>query len=90
MKHSVHHYIDMAFENKEPIEKADFCGCYYCNRIFNKEQVEYETETSGKQTAWCPFCNIDSVIDNKRVEEGGEELTIDLLESIHKEAFAGI
>ena len=90
MKHSVHHYIDMAFGNKEHIEKSDFCGCYYCNRIFNKEQVEYETEPSGVETAWCPFCNIDSVIDNKRVEDGGEELTIDLLEAIHKKAFAGI
>lgn len=90
MKHSVKHYIDMAFENKESIENAETCGCYFCNRIFNKEQVEYETEQSGKETAWCPYCHIDSIVDNVRIEAGGEELTLELLQEIHEEAFAGI
>ena len=90
MKHNVHYYIDMAYENKEAIEKAETCGCYFCNKLFNKEQVEYQKEQSGKETAWCPFCHIDSVIDNVSVEVGGEELTVGLLEDIHKEAFAGI
>ena len=87
MKYNVHHYIEMAYGNKEKIEKAENCGCYYCKRIFNKEQVEFMKEHDGKETAWCPYCNIDSVIDDKSVDAGGEELSIDLLEEIHNKAF---
>ena len=87
MKHNVHHYIKMAFGNRHYIENAEVCGCYYCNTLFNKEQVEFMEEKDGKYTALCPHCMIDSVIDDKRVAEGGEELTIELLEAVNKEAF---
>jgi len=87
MKHNVRHYIKMAFGNRPYIEDAKTCGCYYCCSLLNKEEIEFMEEKDGRYTAICPNCTIDSVIDDKRVAEGGEELTIELLEAIHKEAF---
>ena len=89
MKHDVHHYIKMAFGNKQHIEQADTCGCYFCGRIFKPTEVKnYITEPNGKgETAECPFCFIDSVIDNKRVADGGEVLSEELLMEVNHKAF---
>lgn len=87
MKHGVREYIKLAFKNKKYIEQSEYCGCYHCCTIFNNEQAEYITEKDGEKTATCPFCNIDSVIDDKRISEMGESLDINLLQEINKEAF---
>ena len=39
------------------------CDCFYCLKIFNPTEIkEWLIEDNGKETALCPYCEIDSVI----------------------------
>ena len=57
--HSIFHY--------EEIAQSVFCGCFYCLRVFTREEiVEWTDEDSSKgKTALCSYCNIDSVLGDK-------------------------
>lgn len=87
MKYDCRHYIKMAYGNRPQIEESEICGCYYCETIMNKEQVEFLEEKDGRYTGVCPHCGIDSIVTDKGIEAGGEELTLDLLREIRKKAF---
>lgn len=80
-------FIKLAFKNKELIKKSNKCGCYYCKSILEPNKVEYLEETDGYYTAVCPKCGIDSVLDDKSVENFQEELNEEFLEKLNKEAF---
>ena len=51
-RHSSRHRVE--------IEASDRCGCFYCMRIFKREQME--EWTADGDTALCPYCGIDSVL----------------------------
>lgn len=51
-----------AIENKQELEKADKCGCFYCNKIYTPKEIVNWTD--NQQTAVCPYCGVDSVIAN--------------------------
>ena len=54
--------------NEKNIEKSQKCGCFFCGRIFDKILiVEWIEDTKGK-TALCPFCGIDSILPDSKVE----------------------
>jgi len=57
----IHEY---SIYNEESVRKSKFCGCFYCQRIFKSTEVVdfLEEPKSVKKTAWCPYCNIDSVL----------------------------
>lgn len=60
MPFDVYEAHELCSKNKEALSKADKCGCFFCERIFDpKEVYEY---LSGEDTAFCPHCGIDSVI----------------------------
>ena len=58
-KHSIYH--------KNELLQSDICGCFYCLRIFDPEEITDWTDTHNlkEHTALCPFCGIDSVIGEK-------------------------
>lgn len=60
MPFDVYEAHELCSNNKEALSKADKCGCFYCERIFDSKEV-YEY-LSGGDTAFCPYCTIDSVI----------------------------
>ena len=45
-----------------------YCGCYYCLEHFLWEQTE--TFVDNGDTAVCPYCYVDSVIDSHKPIDG--------------------
>ena len=51
--------------NKPELEMAKSCGCFYCERIFDPQEIEewiYESRIDYLGTAICPYCGNDTVI----------------------------
>ena len=75
--------------NKEAILKSKKCGCFYCIKIFDSDEIInwiYESENSIKgpgTTARCPHCDIDSVLP----ESNDYILSIELLTKMNKTFF---
>jgi hypothetical protein len=51
----------MSFKNKELIETSDECSCYHCLKTFKKKEIKHWVDDD--QTALCPKCGIDSVLN---------------------------
>ena len=49
--------------NKSALKQDDLCGCFYCLKIFNPNEISEWTD-KGK-TAMCPYCGIDSIIGKR-------------------------
>ena len=50
--------------NRTVILKSSICGCFYCGKTFPPTLItewRYFSQTAT-ETAFCPFCEIDSVI----------------------------
>ena len=72
-KHSIHNYPD--------IKKDNICGCFYCAKVFKpSEIVDRTVEPTGKDTAICPYCGIDSVIG----DSSGYPITEEFLEKMYE------
>lgn len=56
--------------NKEQIVKSSKCGCFFCIKIFDPNEIE-EWIDPNDDTALCPYCDIDSVIG----DASGYEIT---------------
>ena len=67
-----------AIYNAESIKNKQ-CGCYYCIRAFDGNDVTEFCDSS--RTALCPHCGIDSVLAG--------EVCIDLLTKLNKIWFQG-
>ncbi|MBR2377015.1 MAG: cytoplasmic protein [Clostridia bacterium] len=68
--------------NKEEILKSKKCGCFYCGKIFDKNLIVNWLKDSKEETALCPFCQIDSVLPDSKVE-----ITKEFLKNMHKTWF---
>ena len=52
-----------AFGNKTSIQNSHLCGCFQCGMIFQASKVtDWTKEKILKETGWCPYCGIDSLI----------------------------
>lgn len=50
-----------SINHKLQIEKEPICGCFYCLKLFNPQEiVHWIPDQTG--TAECPYCGVDSVI----------------------------
>lgn len=50
----------LSFKNYPKILNSEFCGCYYCLKIYNPKLI---TEITGvDSTVVCVYCGIDSVL----------------------------
>ena len=59
---SITQFPQVAMRNKIAIQNCTEVGCYYCQKIFNSQEIKEWTDKD--QTAICPFCDTDSVIPN--------------------------
>jgi hypothetical protein len=50
-----------AKDNREKLKKDDLCGCFHCLTIFHPNLIE-DWNLKGGNTAFCPYCSIDSII----------------------------
>ena len=74
-----------SFKNFAMIKQSKICGCFSCKKIFNASKViDFVTERDGQKTALCPYCGIDSVIQDANVE-----VTQELLNTMNREWFGG-
>lgn len=72
-----------SFRGKDWLSASQTCGCFYCLRAFDFEQINNWVDDD--QTALCPYCGIDSVIgfDTACVDR-------DLLDAMNKRWFKTI
>lgn len=66
-----------SYANKESVLSSKECGCFYCSRTFNPNEI-VEWVRDHKPTAICPYCGIDSVIGDNSVS-----ITKDLLKEMY-------
>jgi rRNA maturation protein Nop10 len=55
-----HPYLKLAFKNRTLVEKAPYCGCYFCRSQFSSIEIREYCDSSS--TALCPKCGVDSVV----------------------------
>ena len=72
--HSINH--------KAEIQTSKVCGCFYCKRIFEPQNVK-EWLKDREWTALCPFCGIDAVIG----DASGYSINNDVLDKMNKKFF---
>ena len=73
-----------SFKNFDAVKQSVKCGCFNCKKIFDaSEVVDFVTEDDGRKTALCPYCGIDSVI-----QDANTELTPNLLAKMQSEWFS--
>lgn len=50
--------------NEDEVLVSDFCGCFYCCRIFKPNSIKYFTNEKHElmRTAHCPYCDMDTVV----------------------------
>lgn len=80
----LHRYIhSFCFENKEFLRSSEINVCFYCMQKVRFEDIEeWIEERSGKESAICPHCGIDSVVPYK--VDGMYELDDKMLDEMHK------
>ncbi len=72
-----------SFKNFDMVKQSKVCGCFSCKKIFNASKViDFVTERDGQKTALCPYCGIDSVI-----QDANMEVTPELLNTMNREWF---
>lgn len=67
--------------NRNGLKKDTICGCFYCLKIFNPEEIIEWLD--DENTAVCPYCGIDSIIG----ESSEFKITNMFLSEMHKRWF---
>jgi len=65
--------------NRKSINLSTKVGCFYCLKIFSPTLIK-EWTGGPSECALCPFCSIDTLLDNWSVPT----LSIALLKAMHK------
>ena len=81
-KLSTYDIHEKSFGNFGAIQKSQKCGCYFCKKIFDASEIE---DWTSDKTALCPYCGIDSVVQDYNVE-----ITPKLLKKMNAEWFGGL
>lgn len=74
------YWHQFSLSNKQSCLASDRCGCFFCKRIFESGLIsERYINDKGGETAICPFCGVDSVLPDSKVE-----LSAELLEEMYQ------
>ena len=60
-------------------EKDKSCGCFYCYKVFDPNEIKDWIKDRNGDTAICPYCGIDSIIG----ESSGFPITEEFLKKMH-------
>lgn len=71
---------EFSLNNMAEFEESKTCGCFYCCKIFNSDEIEQYISDEEGDTAVCPYCMIDSVIG----EGHGFEISGSLLKEMNE------
>jgi len=72
--------------NKEALLADNKCGCFFCCKIFNPQEISGwvgECTEDSIGTALCPYCEIDAII----AEGSGYPITKEFLRAMHQHWF---
>lgn len=69
----IHH--GRCFNNWQYVSDSKECGCFYCLRHFDADEITHWYESPNEKSATCPYCYMDSVI----IETEREHVEHDLL-----------
>jgi len=72
-----------SINNESSLKKDGLCGCFYCLKIFNPNEITEWTDDEPSKTALCPYCGIDSIIG----KSSGFPITGEFLEVMKKHWF---
>ena len=54
--------------NEKDVRNSKKCGCFFCFKTFSPEEItEWLSDKNGR-TALCPYCGIDSVLPDSKIE----------------------
>ena len=53
------------YSHKDTILSSSLCGCFYCKQTFYPTEIEDWIDEQMGESALCPKCGIDSVIDDR-------------------------
>lgn len=65
--------------NETAIRKSKECGCFFCLKIFDPEEITNWISDKQGRTALCPYCGIDSVLPGSSIR-----FDRDFLEGMYK------
>ncbi len=66
--------------NKQSVLSSHKCGCFFCKKIFDSNLIsEHYINDKNGETVICPFCGVDSILPDNKVN-----LSTELLEDIYK------
>lgn len=85
MKENIEKIHKYSFQNKKKLENVKKCGCGYCLKIFNTNEIGEWLNDKEDKTALCPYCGKDCIIPESTNQE--YLLTEDLLRKINQEYF---
>ena len=71
--------------NEAEILSSERCGCFFCLKVFDSGEVHDWLNDGGEKTALCPYCGVDSVLPDSKVE-----LSKDFLEKMYEVWFGSI
>ena len=64
-----------SISNKQSILSSNKCGCFFCKKIFDNNLIsEHYINDKNGETAICPFCGVDSILPDSKVEISPELL----------------
>jgi len=70
--------------NVEKCIDAEYCGCFYCLKIFDSSM--FDEFTDEQKTVLCPYCGIDSVLPHGN----GIAIDIPFLKQMHERWFGNV
>lgn len=65
--------------HRNELEKDKLCGCFYCCKVFNPNEIKDWIKDKNGDTAICPYCGIDSIIG----ESSGYPITKEFLKKMY-------
>lgn len=71
--------------NEAYVHESDKCGCFFCLKTFRARDVVNWLDDSDGKTAVCPYCGVDSVLPDSKVE-----LSKDFLEKMYEVWFGNM
>ena len=66
--------------HRRQLAKDKKCGCFYCVKVFAPKEIKFWLKETDDETAFCPYCGIDSVIG----ESSGYTITEAFLQAMNE------
>lgn len=67
-------YISQVRNNEPVLKLSTSCLCVYCGSAFPPEKIIGWVQGRQGRTALCPYCSMDSVLENKISEQERKEI----------------